>query len=85
MDRSRVGREEGEDVKARPTAAERGVDGGRTQYTHVYGVSEQTHTAQYVRQERSEAGARQQVCHVFEQEDGRAAQTYVLESVDVTL
>ena len=85
MDRPRVGREEGEDVKARPAAAERGVDGGRTQYTHVYGVSEQAHTAQHVGQEGSEAGARQQVCHVFEQEDGREAQAYVLERVDVTL
>ena len=85
MDRSRVGREEGEDVKARPAAAERGVDSGRTQYTHVYGVSEQAHTAQHVGQEGSEAGAGQQVCHVFEQEDGWAAQAYVLESVDVTL
>ena len=72
-------------MKARPAAAERGVDSGRTQYTHVYGVSEQAHTAQHVGQEGSEAGAGQQVCHVFEQKDGRAAQTYVLESVDVTL
>ena len=85
MDRSCVGREEGEDVKARPAAAERGVDSGRTQYTHVYSVSEQAHAAQHVGQEGSEAGAGQQVCHVFEQEDGWAAQAYVLESVDVTL